>query len=412
MTQNHYYTRHWVLQRYAQGPLSDHIDSYAHFLKSLGYPYTTGQRYIREVGRLNRWLNCQGIRTENIGEHVIKRYLRIRMRGRKSRLQKGPYNRLLEYLRQADIIENVTDPEGSLDVYIYQYKNHLIQNKGLKKETIRRCLRVVSNFISNQFGQEQFKPSKLCPQKIDQYLLDRSGKCSHLTLNGEASALRSFFRFLQIHDEISPRLIDAVPSVPCWRQKNVPSFLTSNQTKALIEHSTGKTAKGLRDKAILLILIQLGIRAIEVCRLTLDDIEWQAGYINVQGKNTKSSRLPLLHDVGQAISAYLFYGRPECSTRYLFVRASAPFKAFASSSAVAGIVRRALIWADLNPPHKGSHLLRHSCATQMLQKGASLAEIGQILRHQKVDTTAIYAKIDLNRLRPIAGTWPKGGCYE
>ena len=412
MTQNHYYTRHWVLKRYSQGPLSDILDSYAQFLKLLGYPYATGQRYVREVGRLNRWLNCQGIRTENICEHVIKNYLCIRTRDRKSRLQKGPYNRLLEYLRQTDSIKDRPISEDPLDVYINQYREHLIQNKGLKKETIRRCLRVVYNFISSQYGKEQFSPSKLCPQSIEQFLLDRSDKCSRLTLNGEASALRSFFRFLQLHGKIPTPLIDTVPTVPCWRQKNVPNFLTSDQTKALLEHCTDKTAKGLRDKAVLLILIRLGLRAIEVCRLTLDDIEWQDGYITVQGKNAKSSRLPLLYDVGRAISAYLLYGRPECSSRYLFVRTSAPFEAFASSSAIAAIVRQALIRADLNPPSKGSHLLRHSFATQMLQKGASLAEIGQILRHQKVDTTAIYAKIDLKRLRPIAGAWPKGGYHE
>ncbi|WP_163339168.1 tyrosine-type recombinase/integrase [Desulfopila sp. IMCC35008] len=177
----------------------------------------------------------------------------------------------------------------------------------------------------------------------------------------------------------------------------------------LVRHCEEKTPQGLRDKAILLLLIRLGLRAIEICRLTLDDIEWDDGFISILGKNGNRDRLPLLQDVGEAISSYLCRGRPQCSTRYVFVRVIAPFEPLSSSCAIANVVRNALRRANLNPSRKGSHLLRRSLATAMLQEGASLAEIGQILRHQKADTTAIYAKVDLGRLRSISRPWPEGG---
>jgi len=376
MEQNPYYTRSWALKRYSQGPLFPHLNPFANFLEQCGYPYATGQRYVREVGRLNLWLDCQGIKTQALSEQVIDSYIGFRMKGFRSEAKKGPYIRLLEYLRQAGTIEACEFIQSPLERCIYQYRKHLTQNRGLKTETIRRCVRVVKNFLSYRFGSGQIDFSDLCSRDIDNYLLERSNRCIPSTLNGEASALRSFLRFLQFQREISSRLLQCVPTVSCRSQREVPAFLASGKISILLKHCNDKTSKGMRDKAILLLLVRLGLRAIEVCRLTLDDIEWQASYITVKGKNLESDRLPLLHDVGQAISTYLHRGRPKCSTRHVFVRSLAPFNAFSTSSAVCTVVRQALSQAGLNPPRKGFHLLRHSFATQMLRQGACLTDIG------------------------------------
>jgi site-specific recombinase XerD len=166
---------------------------------------------------------------------------------------------------------------------------------------------------------------------------------------------------------------------------------------------------GRRDYAILLLLARLGLRAGEVARLNLEDIDWMAGQLCIRGKGERVDRLPLLEDVGKAIADYLQRGRPSCSTRRVFVRSIPPHDGFADPpNSISGVVNRALTRAALNPPNRGAHLLRHSLATNLLRSGASLAQIGQLLRHQQMQTTEIYAKVDLNALRALAQPWPGG----
>ena len=168
------------------------------------------------------------------------------------------------------------------------------------------------------------------------------------------------------------------------------------------------TPVGRRDYAILLLLARLGLRAGEVVAMTLDDLDWEAGVVTVPGKGQRHERLPLPHDVGEALVNYLREDRPVCATRRLFIRLKAPQSGFASAAAICDVVKRALKRADLDPPFKGSHLLRHSLATEMLRRGASLEDIGQILRHRHPETTQIYAKVDLKALRALAPPWPGG----
>lgn len=409
MNVNSYYTRPWILNRYSIGPIAPHLAPFSEFLAKRGYSYGTGQLHVREVGHLSRWLDRQEIDIASLSEETIKIYLHSRKQGTHLQVKTGPYRQLLNYLRQTGIITTQKSIETPLNQCIVRYQEHLARNQGLAKETIRGRIRVARNFLSLQFGEDSLEFSELLPHHIEQYFLNRSHHCDASTLKTEATALRCFIRFLQFRGHIPSELVDSVPAVPSWRHTIIPGFLTTEDINLLIQHCECETPRGRRDLAILLLLIRLGLRAIEICRLTLDDIDWGAGFIKVLGKSSKRDRLPLLQDVGEAISTYLCNGRPQCSTRYVFVRTIAPFEPFSSSCSVANVVRNALRRADLQPPRKGSHLLRRSFATMMLQGGASLTEIGQILRHQKADTTAIYAKVDLRRLRPIGRPWPEGG---
>jgi len=158
----------------------------------------------------------------------------------------------------------------------------------------------------------------------------------------------------------------------------------------------------------LILLARLGLRAGEVVALTLNDIDWESGLITVRGKGARRDQLPIIEDVGKALAAYLRHGRPRCETRRVIIRARAPHRGFSGSAAIGDIVRRALRRAGLDPVRKGAHLLRHSLATTMLQRGASLAEIGQILRHATPNTTEIYTKVDLAALSALAQPWPGG----
>ena len=170
-----------------------------------------------------------------------------------------------------------------------------------------------------------------------------------------------------------------------------------------------ETVTGRRDYAILLLQARLGLRGGEVTALTLDDFDWLAGIVTVPGKGDRREPLPLPCDVGEAVADYLRHARPPgCPTRRVFVRLHAPYRGFTSTTAIGDIVRRALTRAQLDPPRKGAHLLRHSLATGMLRDGATLEDIGQILRHRHPDTTQIYAKVDLEALRSVAASWPGG----
>ncbi len=409
MNVNSYYTRPWILNRYSIGPVASHFTPFSEFLAKQGYSYATGQRYVREVGHLSRWLDQHEIGVAELSEETIRTYLCFRYQNKKLQVKRGPYLQLLNYLRKTEIITTQKPVETLINKCITRYQGHMVKNQGLAKETIRVRIRVARNFLSLQFGENNLDFSNLLPRHIEQYFLNRSHHCSNSTLKTEVSAIRCFFRFLQFRGDISAYLLDSVPTVPSWRHTIIPEFLTTDDINLLIQQCESETPQGQRDIAILLLLIRLGLRAIEICRLTLDDIEWNAGFINILGKNGERDRLPLLQDVGETISTYLCHGRPQCLTRCVFVRAIAPFKPFSSSCAIANVVRNALRRANLNPQRKGSHLLRRSFATMMLEGGASLSEIGQILRHQKADTTAIYAKVDLGRLRPIARRWPEGG---
>jgi site-specific recombinase XerD len=220
--------------------------------------------------------------------------------------------------------------------------------------------------------------------------------------------LRSFLRYLRQRGQIATDLAGAVPAIACWSLSGLPKFLPADQVKQVLACCDRTTPVGKRNYAILLLLARLGLRAGEIVALALDDIDWENGDILVRGKGQRLARLPLPSDVGEALVEYLRDVRPAGRTRRLFLRIRAPLRGLASSVSVDCIVARALKRAGLAPPLKGAHLLRHSLATDLLRQGASLAEIGQLLRHSQPNTTQIYAKVDIEALRGIAVAWPAG----
>jgi site-specific recombinase XerD len=220
-----------------------------------------------------------------------------------------------------------------------------------------------------------------------------------------ATYLRSFFRFLYQRGDTTGDFAAALPMIAYWRLSNIPKFLEPEEVERILDNCDRSTITGQRDYTVLLLLARLGLRGGEVANMVPDDIHWAAGEIVVRGKSAREDRMPLPQDVGGALATYLRHGRPRCTSRRVFIRARAPYQGFSSPVAVCDIVRRALSRAGLNPGFKGAHLLRHSLATHMLRKGNSLAEIGEVLRHQLPNTTEIYAKVDLGALRALAQPW-------
>jgi site-specific recombinase XerD len=222
------------------------------------------------------------------------------------------------------------------------------------------------------------------------------------------TALRSFLRYLFHRGAIDTDWSACVPTIATWSLSKVPKFLSGDQIQKILDSCDKETVIGKRDYALLLLLARLGLRAGEVVALTIDDIDWEAGLITVCGKGKRVAQMPLTSEVGAAIADYLSTARPQCSSRRVFIRTNAPLTGFANSVAICSLVDKALARAGVESQYRGSHLFRHSLATEMLQHGASLPEIGDLLRHRRPDTTAIYAKVDLVALRSIAIPWPGG----
>ncbi|MCI0420735.1 MAG: tyrosine-type recombinase/integrase, partial [Acidobacteria bacterium] len=223
------------------------------------------------------------------------------------------------------------------------------------------------------------------------------------------TALRSFLSYARFSGAIERDLTGAVPTVASWSLAGFPKRLSRDEVKQVLASCNRRTIIGRRDYAVLLLLARLGLRASEVASLNLDDIDWASGTLSVRGKGGTLCKIPLPQDVGQAIATYLRKDRPRVSTRRVFLRVTAPIVGFMRPCAVGLIVKYALARAGVQSHSKGAHQFRHTLASEMLRSGASLAEIGEVLRHKNPNrTTAIYAKVDFAALRPLAPPWLGG----
>src|SRR6202140_1001549 len=222
--------------------------------------------------------------------------------------------------------------------------------------------------------------------------------------------MRSFLRYAQYRGEVASSLVASVPTVAAWTTTPaVPKAISPEHAQRAINSCDLSTGVGLRDRAVLLLLARLGLRAHEIIALQLEDCDWDGGHIRVRSKSGREQLLPMPADVGAAIAAYLQRGRPASKDRHLFLRSIAPIRRLMpGSDAIGTIVRYALQRAQVDAPHRGSHQFRHALAVRMLQRGASLNEIGEVLRHQNPQTTSIYARVDIDALRALAQPWPGG----
>jgi site-specific recombinase XerD len=408
---------HWgfalpaVLRRHRLGAFGTYIDAYAARLRDLGYVRSTARYHIQLIGAFGRWLKRRGLTIGHLDKRLIDRFISSQLESRRFRSGgRGTLRMLLRHLKEAGV---ETRPEPTpktslIDPVVQAYGEYLEKERQLAPPTLINYLPFVRRFLSERYGQAQPRLGELAAPDVTHFVSRHASKYSRGRAKLMVTALRSFFQFLRLRGEVSLDLAACVPTVPNWRLTGIPQALQAHEVDRLLNRCDRRTAVGRRNFAILQLLSRLGLRSGELVHLSLEDIDWEAGEIRVSGKTRRPNRLPLPREVGQALADYLTRGRPRCETRRVFVLAKAPYAGLAGGGTLASIVRRALIRAGLNPLHKGPHLLRHTLATRMLNRGASLSEIGEILRHRHPDTTAIYAKVDLVRLRTLARRWPGG----
>jgi site-specific recombinase XerD len=406
-----FFTDPGALQRLHAGPLGSYVDAFTARLAGQGYAKFTIKYRLRLVGALSRWLHGRGFGVRDLDEQTTGKFLRYLRR--KRRIQRGdvPTLRLLlEHLRQSGVIPTPTPEvdDSELGRIERDFANYLAQERRLSQASLDNYLPTVRQFLKERFGARPILLGEIDQTDISRFVLRHAYNLSRGRAKLMVTALRSLFRFLRLRGDISTDLAAVVPTVASWRFATLPKWIPPEQVEQLLRSCDQSTATGQRNYTILLLLARLGLRSGEVVTMTLDDIDWEAGEIRVGGKSRRQDRLPLPKDVGEALARYLRHGRPRCSTRRVFVRMRAPLCGFVDSSAIYSMVRRAFDRAGLHPAQMGPHILRHSLATNMLRRGASLGEIGEILRHRDLSTTQIYAKVDLGALRRIAPPWPGG----
>ena len=392
------------------GPLGPYMDSYEAEMRNEGYAQQTREVQIRLVADFGCWLAKRQVQAQEITSDLFRPYLRTRARRRRpTRNDLSALQRLLELLRRQGVVAAPAPPETTPAERVQgDFCVYLRQERALTSTTQACYTGFVGEFLTERFGAGPVDLSLLCAADITRFVRRRAATIQSKRVQLMTTALRSFLRFARYRGDIEKDLAACIPAVANWKQSTLPRALPPDQVEQVLNSVDRKTAIGRRDYAILLILARLGLRAGEIRALTLEDLDWQEGLITVRGKAGRFSQLPLPMDVGAAIADYLRHGRPTVSSRCVFLRAKAPAGGFQGQCGIGSIVRHTLERAGIDSPRKGAHQFRHALACQMLKQGASLSEIGELLRHRSPQTTAIYAKVDLDSLAALALSWPGG----
>jgi len=391
------------------GPLDDDIVPFAARLKDQGYDHDVARRKVRLLADASRWLRQRGLGVASFDEQGADAFVRYRRRRLLIvREDRGTLRAFIAQLRAtgrlpARILPPVASIQHPAEL---EFRQYLTQERGISASSVHTYGRFVRIFLSECFGSEAVDLGKLSAEDVRGHLLRQIKIMGRKNAKMMGTALRSFFRFLYLRGETSAPLAGVVPNVAHWRLSTIPLFLKSQDVERVLNACDHTTPAGRRDHAVLLLLARLGLRAGEVLRLRLEDIHWEAGEVSIDGKGGQIDRMPLPHEVGQALATYLRQPRPVGSSRRVFVTVIAPFRTVRAVSTISSIVARAFTRAGLSPPLKGAHVFRHSLATNMLSHGASLQEVAQVLRHRALSTTQIYAKVNMAALRPLAQVWP------
>jgi len=388
------------------GSLSAYASGYGSWLRTRSYSRSAISDRLWQFDQLSRWLDREGLGVGELGVEQGERFAASRRAAGLVTLV-APQSVLLplEYLRALGLTPTPVPPgaHGPVEELLADYSSYLLIERGLAPHTVFDAYVPAARlFLAGRDGPGGLRLDRLTAADVSMFL---ARECPNRSVSGTrdlVSALRSFLRYLHLAGQIEAPLVWALPSVADLRDRTLPRGLEPAAVKRLLASCDRRRLVGRRDFAILLLLSRLGLRAGEVARLQLDDVDWRRGLLLVRGKGGRYDELPLPDDVGRALVYYL-RRRPRCSSRAAFVRVSAPRREL-NRSTIGWVVRAACDRAGL--PRVGAHRLRHTAATEMLRRGASLAEIGEVLRHREQKTTAIYAKVDRTALRALARPWP------
>lgn len=393
--------------------LAGHLADYSDRLADQGYSLVSARGYRSEAEHFACWLRLSGLCWAEVGEPHVERYAGhnchcavTRKRGRlvegtgTARRRRGAF-RFLAFLQERGVLERAeADTSVPVDHRISGFRDWLKRHRGSTDATICRYVGEIAHCLP-LLGDPAACDAATIRRAVARRIEQSPGSAALIV-----AILRSYLRFLAAQGECRPALIHAIPPVRRFRLSTLPRYTSAAMIEKIVASCGTSRPVDIRDKAIILLLARLGLRAGDICRMRLADIDWNAGYLEVSGKTRRATRLPLPQDAGDAVLAYLARARPKVNEERMFLRAQAPFTPFKSSAETAGIVARVLERGSIEGLPTGAHIFRHSLATNMLRAGAGLESVGTILRHRSPDTTAIYAKVDVAMLQKLAQPWP------
>jgi site-specific recombinase XerD len=400
-----------VFRRLKNGRHGQLIERYAARLVEDDLARQGTWRCLNVVGGLLSWMASHRIKVTDLNETRVERYLRDR--GNRQTIQAGDraaLKRWLSVLRAAGTIAPAVQSQATPHDQIFaEFGDYLRRERGLSPKSIVRHLPFIRQFLREVCPAGAGDLGEIRQEAVIAYIERHARDWSPSSGKAMCSSLRTFLRYLHHQGLHQLSLAGCVPSIRRWKLSSLPSYLSAAQVHKVLDSCDRATAMGRRDYAILIMLARLGLRADEVATLTLNDIDWRSGEMLLSAKGRQRARMPIPPDVGEAVVAYLRDGRPKSPCRRLFLRTLAPHVGFSSGSSITWIAKTALERAEIHGcAHHGAHVFRHSLATELLRSGATLSEIGQLLRHESHDTTRIYAKVDVDTLRTLSLPWPGG----
>ena len=398
------------------GPLAVVVSPYVSYLQTQRYSDRSINGYLASVAHLAYWMRTEGLRLPNLNEALVKRFLETHSPSCKcprpcchalNDLRSALRHLLIVLRRTGLLLAPTTEDETPIAFELERFRHHLIDTRGLTDSTCRSYLKYAGKFLLHYFGTGSLDISLLTVRDIERYVIDHAKRRSLVSLASIRSTLNAYLRFRASLGDQTQSLLAAVPHIANWAHAAIPKSLTEEELERVLQAFDLTKPMGKRNYAIARCLIDLGLRGIEVTHLQLDSLDWRAATITVAGGKGRQVRtLPLPAQTGRAIARYLRNGRPATNNRQLFVRHHAPFDKPITVDVIRNVVNRTLSRCALGEKYSGAHVLRHTVATRLQRHGASLKEIADLMGHQSLQTTTIYARADLQALRAVALPWP------
>jgi site-specific recombinase XerD len=412
----HYFKSARVQERLRRNLLADRFEDFVERLHNRGHPLSTIQVYTQSVEHFGYWLRNACIPVGKIDNRSLTAFLNEHLPVCQCPAPRPCYvitvraalSHLFKVLYGSRHYEVDGNKNTLIDDAVSEFELYLDKTCGLAATTVKYRARYAREFLSAKFGRGALRFSNITPHDLMEFVADRAHKCKTSSVGVAACSLRSYLRFLQLRGECDSDLAGAVPRIANRKLSTIPKTITKGQLQRVLASFNRSTAVGKRDYAMALCQAELGLRASEVACLRLDSIDWRNATLKIlSGKSRNPRVLPLLSRVGHAVASYLRHGRVETKTQMVFVRHATPRGTELSPELVRGAMRRAYARARLDAGLTGTHVLRHTAASIMHQRGASLKEIADVLGHQSIDTTAIYTKVNLPALAAVALPWPE-----
>lgn len=380
-----------------------------------GYSNATIASYLGSIGHLAHWIESEELQIEQVSEDVVEKFVRIHLPvcSCAPRCQTALHTVRAAtscWLNIAYLIGLLAQKPHHYEPLIRHelaiFQDYLCEVKGLQPSTCDTNVKRVGEFLTYQFAGKPIVIEQLEPKHMMDYVFNRTSGWKPASVKALCGALGSYLRFKAASGTSTTKLIAALPRVAQWKLASLPKSLTSDEVKVLLSAFDISTKGGQRDYAIARCYVDLGLRTAEVVRLTLDDIDWRQGVVYIHSKGVRIDALPLPNSTGEAIASYLENRDNKCATRALFLRLRPPFDRPATADTIRCSIRNAAKRCGLSNKLTGPHKLRHTLATRLVNSNVSLKDISDLLRHRNLDTTTIYAKVDMNALTVVSSAWP------